>query len=168
VFVPLLVGAAVSIELGVFAKVHEAQPISFDVAGFSGPASMKAWLATVAAVLALTQVLSAVVMGAGSGSPKRALRVVHVWTGRLAVLVTVPVAVHCLYSLGFDARNARVLLHSVLGCFLYGVFVTKMLLLTRESVPKWAVPVAGGILLATFAGIWATSSLWFFHNSGPQ
>ena len=121
---PLLVGAAVSIELGVFAKVHEAQPISFDVAGFSGPASMKAWLATVAAVLALTQVLSAVVMGAGSGA-RRALRVVHVWTGRLAVLVTVPVAVHCLYSLGFDARNARVLLHSVLGCFLYGVFVAR-------------------------------------------
>ena len=38
---------------------------------------------------------------------------------------------------------------------LYGVFVTKMLLLTRESVPCGAVPVAGGILLATFAGIWS-------------
>ena len=166
VFVPLLVGAAVSTGLGVFAKVHDPQFFSVNVAGFSSPVSVKAWIATLAAALALTQLLSAAAMYGKLGAPKPALGIVHVWTGRLAVLVSVPVAVHCLYALGYADHETRVMVHSILGCFLYGVFVAKMLLLTRKSTPSWAVPLFGGVLLAAFVGIWSTSSLWFFQNAG--
>lgn len=60
----------------------------------------------------------------------------HRWSGRLAVIVTVTVAVHCLYALGFDGYSPRVLAHSLLGCFCYGVFVTTMLVLTRPGLPS--------------------------------
>ena len=112
------------------------------------------------------QLLSAAAMYGKLGAPKPALGIVHVWTGRLAVLVSVPVAVHCLYALGYADHETRVMVHSILGCFLYGVFVAKMLLLTRKSTPSWAVPLFGGVLLAAFVGIWSTSSLWFFQNAG--
>ena len=59
----------------------------------------------------------------------------HRWSGRVAVLLTVPVAVHCLYALGFQLGSPRVLVHSLVGCFFYGVFVAKMLVLPRPDAP---------------------------------
>jgi hypothetical protein len=41
---------------------------------------------------------------------------VHRWSGRLAVGVTVPANVHCLYSLGFQGYHTRSLVHSLFGC----------------------------------------------------
>ena len=64
----------------------------------------------------------------------------HVWSGRLAVLTSVPVAVHCLYALGFQATDTRVLFHSLFGCFFYGAFAAKMLLLTRRGLPAVGHP----------------------------
>ena len=43
----------------------------------------------------------------------------------------------------------RGLVHSVAGCFFYGVFVAKMLVLQRHEAPGWALPVLGG---AVFTG----------------
>ncbi|MDT5108217.1 MAG: hypothetical protein QOE20_107 [Mycobacterium sp.] len=48
------------------------------------------------------------------------------------------------------------LVHAVLGCLFYGVFVTKMLLLTRKG---WAIPVAGGLLFMTVVLVWLVSAL---------
>ena len=45
----LLIGAAVSVTLGVFGRVHTPKGVAVDVAGFSGPLEVKAWLATLAA-----------------------------------------------------------------------------------------------------------------------
>jgi Family of unknown function (DUF6529) len=61
--------------------------------------------------LAVLQLLSALSMYGripGVGAPSR-VGVVHVWSGRLAV------AVHCLYALGLQCSDTRVLVHSVLG-----------------------------------------------------
>jgi hypothetical protein len=44
--------------------------------------------------------------------------VVHRWSGRIAILLTVPVIIHCIYALGFGTYSARVLAHSVLGCLI--------------------------------------------------
>ncbi|MFB8280625.1 DUF6529 family protein [Nocardia colli] len=165
--IPLLIGAAVSVLLGVYAKTHEPSAFSVNIAGFSGPQAVKAWLATVAFLLALFQFVSALAMY--GKLPVRApswIGTAHVWSGRLAVLVSVPVAVHCLYALGFQQYDTRVLLHSLLGCFFYGAFVAKMLLLTRKGLPGWVIPVAGGLVLAGLTGLWLTSSLWFFQNNG--
>ncbi len=167
VAVAVLVGAAVAVLLGVYGKTHEPSAFSVNVAGFSGPQAVKAWLATVAFVLALGQFVSALAMY--GKLPVRApswIATVHVWSGRLAVLVSVPVAVHCLYALGFQDYDARVLWHSLLGCCFYGAFVAKMLLLTRKGLPGWVIPAAGGLVLSGLTGLWLTSSLWFFQHNG--
>ncbi len=170
IIIPLLVGAAVSVLLGVYAKQHEPRFFSINVAGFSSPVAVKTWLATLATALALFQLVSALTMYGKLGAifPKTPswIAPAHVWSGRLAVLVTVPVAVHCLFALGFQDYENRVLIHSLLGCFFYGAFVAKMLLLTRKGLPGWIIPVAGGLVLAGLTGLWLTSALWFFQHNG--
>ncbi len=166
--IPVLVGAAVSVLLGVYAKTHDPSAFSVNIAGFSGPQAVKAWLGTVAFVFALFQFVSALAMYGklpGISAPSW-IGTAHVWSGRLAVLASVPVAVHCLYALGFQQYDNRVLAHSLLGCFFYGAFVAKMLLLTRKGLPGWVIPVAGGLVLTGLTGLWLTSSLWFFQNNG--
>ncbi|GAJ81605.1 hypothetical protein NBRGN_038_02790 [Nocardia brasiliensis NBRC 14402] len=165
--VALLIGAAVAVLLGVYGKTHEPSAFSVNVAGFSGPQAVKTWLATLAFVLALGQFGSALAMyGKLPGRTPSWIGSAHVWSGRLAVLVSVPVAVHCLYALGFQHYDARVLWHSLLGCFFYGAFVAKMLLLTRKGLPGWVIPAAGGLVLTGLTGLWLTSSLWFFQHNG--
>ncbi|WP_054812268.1 DUF6529 family protein [Nocardia arizonensis] len=166
--VSVLTGAAVAVLLGVYAKTHDPRFFSVNVAGFSGPTAVKTWLATAATALALCQLVSAAAMyGRIPGlAGARWTGPAHVWAGRLAVLVSVPVAVHCLYALGFQDYEPRVLWHSLFGCFFYGAFVTKMLLLTRKGLPGWTLPLAGGLVLTGLVGIWLTSALWFFDNNG--
>jgi Family of unknown function (DUF6529) len=111
----------------------------------------------------LVQLLSAVILyrtGAGW------VAALHRWSGRVAVLATVPVAVHCLYALGFQLGSPRVLAHSLAGCFVYGVFVAKMLVLPRPNLPRWSIPVLGGLLFSALTAVWLTSSVWFFSTSG--
>jgi hypothetical protein len=91
---------------------------------------------------------------------------VHRWSGRAAVVVSLPVAAHCLYALGFQGYDTRVLAHSLLGCFFYGIFVCKMLALSREHRPGWLVPVLGGAVFTGLTGLWLTSALWFFTENG--
>ena len=165
--VAVVIGACVAVGLGVFGKVHDPQFFSISVAGFSSGVAVKAWLATLAVVLALFQFGSAFAMyGLLGGRAPGWISTAHVWSGRLAVLASVPVAVHCLYALGFQGTDTRVLFHSLFGCFFYGAFVTKMLLLTRKGLPAWVIPIAGGLVFFGLVFIWLTSSLWFFQTSG--
>jgi hypothetical protein len=163
----ILAGVSVTVLLGVYGKVHDPQFFSVNVAGFSSPVAVKAWLATAAFLLAIGQVVSAMIMyGKLKISAPSWIGGLHTWSGRAAVLVSVPVAVHCLYALGFQDGTPRVLAHSLFGCFFYGAFVTKMLLLTRNGLPGWVVPAAGGLTFTGLTGLWLTSSLWFFQNNG--
>jgi hypothetical protein len=164
----VLVGAAVAVGLGVFGKVHDPQYFAINVAGFSSGLAVKTWLATVAVTLALFQFGSAFAMYGllRRGQVPSWVSTAHVWSGRLAVLASVPVAVHCLYALGFESTDTRVLFHSLFGCFFYGVFVTKMLLLTRKGIAPWVIPIVGGMTFFGVVFIWLTSALWFFETSG--
>jgi Family of unknown function (DUF6529) len=166
--VALVVGSLIAVGLGVFGRVHEPQFFAVNVAGFSSGAAVKTWLATLALGLAVFQFASAFVMYGllPRGQAPSWIGTAHVWSGRLAVLASVPVAVHCLYALGFQATDTRVLFHSLFGCFFYGVFATKMLLLTRRGLPAWVLPVAGGLVFFMLVFIWLTSSFWFFQTSG--
>ena len=147
--------------------MHDPQFFSINVAGFSSGLAAKTWMATLAIVLALFQFGSAFAMyGLVGGRAPTWMSTAHVWSGRLAVLASVPVAVHCLYALGFEATDTRVLFHSLFGCFFYGAFVTKMLLLTRKGLPAWVIPIAGGLLFFGLVFVWLTSALWFFQTSG--
>src|SRR6185312_15307421 len=131
-FLAFGIGTPVSVGLGVYARLHDATSFAFNLAGFSSGTAAKAWLATLAFALALVQLASALIMY--GRIPVRAphwIGTLHRWSGRAAVLVTVPVAVHCLYALGFETDAVRGLVHSIAGCFFYGAFVAKMLVLQR-------------------------------------
>jgi hypothetical protein len=168
VLIAVALGALVAVGLGVFGKVHEPQFFSVSVAGFSSGTAVKSWLATLAVTLALFQLLSAFAMYrlVPGGKAPAWIGTAHVWSGRLAVLVTVPVAVHCLYALGFQSTDNRVLFHSLFGCFFYGAFVTKMILLTRKGLRGWVIPIAGGLVFFGLVYVWLTSALWFFQTNG--
>lgn len=162
-------GIAVTVGLGVYGRLHEPTGSAINIAGFSSGLAAKAWLASLAFVLAIVQLVSAMVMYGRFPGVRRApawIGALHRWSGRVAVLVTVPVAVHCLYALGFADYEPRVLAHSILGCFFYGAVVTKMVVLSAPRAPAWALPVAGGLVFSALTGLWLTSSLWFFGTSG--
>jgi hypothetical protein len=168
VLIAVVIGALVAVGLGAFAKLHEPEGYSINVAGFSSGPAVKSWLATLAIVLALFQLVSAFAMYRliPGGKAPAWIGTAHVWSGRLAVLATVPVAVHCLYALGFGSYDNRVLFHSLFGCFFYGAFVTKMLLLTRKGLRGWVVPIAGGLVFFGLVYVWLTSALWWFQQNG--
>ncbi|MDI6102463.1 DUF6529 family protein [Actinoplanes sp. NEAU-A12] len=166
-WLPLAAGVGVAVVLGVYGRLHD--PIgASDVDFFLRVQLLKVWLATGVAVLLGVQLFTALaiygVMPSASWIPA-----LHRWSGRTALLLSVPVAVHCLYVFGLRGDTPRVLAHSLLGCLLYGVFVTKMLLLSRPGDGRgWGVPVAGGLLLTAAAGVWLTSALWFFTTIGTR
>lgn len=160
------IGSLVSVAVGVYAGTHTGTGFAFNLPGFSSGLSAKAWLASVVIVLALVQVVSSLMIYGKLPGGGKVVSGLHRWSGRLAVLVSLPVAAHCLYAFGFYYGDTRVLVHSLLGCFLYGIFVCKMILLSREDGPKWALPLFGGLLFTTLAGMWLTSSLWFFSEFG--
>ncbi|MBC3194259.1 hypothetical protein H7X46_24720 [Pseudonocardia sp. C8] len=161
VLVPVVAGSLVAVALGVWARQHEGTGVVVGLAGFSGGA-VKAGLGSLALLLAVVQGVTGHRLHRGTASPATAA--VHRWSGRAAVLVTVPVAVQCLYAFGWSGATPSALLHSALGCVFYGAFVTKMLLLRRPGVPGWVLALAGGVLLAVLAGVWLTSALWFFAD----
>jgi hypothetical protein len=165
VLIAFVIGSAVAVGLGAYGKVHDPTGQAINIAGFSSGLAAKAALSTVAMVLAAVQVITA--MGLFGRIPLSGNWVgpVHRWSGRIAVAVTVPVAVHCLYALGFQTFDARVLSHSIAGCFFYGAFVCKMLILTRDDSPKWALPLLGGLVLSGLTALWMTAGLWYYLNS---
>ncbi|GAA1373556.1 DUF6529 family protein [Catellatospora chokoriensis] len=155
--------------LGVYGSVHTPTGIAVNVAGFSGPQTVKVWLATGAALLALVQLVSAFAMW-GKFGPRVPSWIgpLHRWSGRFAFLLTVPVAVHCLYALGFATYDTRTLAHSLLGCFFFGAFTVKMLSLPKRGLPGWTLPLLGGAVFTALIGLWLTSSFWYFTTIGVR
>ena len=167
IVVSLLGGCAVAVLLGVYAKLHHPTGFAIDVAGFSSPLYAKAWLSTAAVVFGCVQLATASRMRRPAAAAW--LATVHRWSGRIAILLTVPVIIHCIYALGFQTYSARVLAHSVLGCLFYGAFVAKMLslgLVDRRAMPRWLLPALGGVVVLSLIGVWATSALWLFTTKG--
>jgi Mn2+/Fe2+ NRAMP family transporter len=133
---------------------------------FTTPIAFKAWFATVAAAFGIVQVATgARIFGKLTGivpvPPPRVNRI-HRWSGRLAVLFTLPVAFHCIFILGFQTDDARVFAHSVLGSFIYGALAVKLFFVHDRDHPQWTLPVVGGTLFTVLALLWSTSSLWYF------
>ena len=160
-------GSLVSVGLGVYGRTNEPSFFAIDIGGFSSGVAAKVWIVTAVFVLAQVQLGSALVMYGripGIAGPSW-IGGLHRWSGRAAVLLSVPVAVHCLYALGFQAGEPRVLVHSLFGCFFYGAFAAKMLVL-RARVPNWTLPVLGGAVFAALTALWLTASVWFFATSG--
>ncbi len=165
----LLLGAAVALVLGVYGREHQPAGRPLFTLGFSGMLQMKVWLGTLVLLLVIAQVTSALWMWGrlpGAGSAPSWLPPVHRWTGSVAFVVSLPVAFHCLWALGFATTDARVLAHGVSGCVFYGAYSSKMLGLRLRGMPGWLLPVLGGTVFAALVLAWLTSAVWFFTRSG--
>jgi hypothetical protein len=165
----LLAGAAVAVALGTYAKIHQPALRPLFLVGFSGMLQLKTWLATAAGALVLVQVMTALWMWGRLPAAGRAPAWVpsaHRWSGSVAFVLTLPVALHCVWSLGFVTTTPRVLLHGLAGCAFYGAYAAKMLGLRLRRLPPWALPLLGGTVFALFVLVWTTSAVWFFTRSG--
>jgi len=163
-----LVGAAVAVALGVYGNAHSpASDLSITL-GFTNTIVMKVWLATVTLCFAVVQLLSALWMYGRLplGKAPSWLGSVHRISGRLAFLISLPVAYACLYQLGFQHSSVRVLVHSILGCLFYGAFAAKVLIVRSRGLPRSALPVAGGLVFAVLVYLWLLSALWYIDHSG--
>jgi Family of unknown function (DUF6529) len=166
--IPCVIGGLVALTLGLYGRLHSPTGFAVNIAGFSSPGYVKSWLATVATVGAIIQVVSALVM---YGKVPRVsapswIGGLHRWSGRIAFLAAVPVAIHCLYALGFQNYSTRVLLHSIFGCLFFGAFTVKMLILPKKGLPGWVLPFWGAVVFTALVLIWLTSAYWFFSTFG--
>jgi Family of unknown function (DUF6529) len=162
------VGALVAVSLGIYGNVHDpASDLSITL-GFKDTITMKVWLASASTFFALVQIFSALWMY--GRLPLRSapgwIGSLHRVSGRLAFLVSLPVAYHCLYQLAFQDTDGRVLLHSLLGCVFYGAFAAKVVIVRSPALPGLALPLAGGTLFTVLVATWWTSGLWFISENG--
>ncbi|TML15018.1 MAG: hypothetical protein E6G39_07460 [Actinobacteria bacterium] len=157
--VPLAVGAAVAIAIGTYGRVHDPAGRNTITLFFKDTLTFKAWTTTVAFALVIFQVVSAARIYGRLKFPKSMpawYGDAHRLSGTLAFALTLPV-------------NPRTVIHSVAGCFFFGLFTAKVLSVRSHKLPGWMLPVIGSLTFAALAILWATSSLWFFTNKGfPQ
>ena len=163
-----LLAAGVAVALYVAGRVHAVSP-AFSLFGrqYAAALALKALLATVALGLAVLQVLLALWMYRKlplAGSPPRLVRLTHRVTGFALFALTLPIAVHCLIAYGVQLTSARVAVHSLAGCFFYGAFAAKVLLVQTRRLPGWVLPAAGGTLAIVVAVLWYTSALWYYNG----
>jgi hypothetical protein len=129
---------------------------------------LKAQLATGMLGLALVQLTLALWMyrrlpGAGVAPPP--VPVAHRVGGVSLFLLSLPVAVHCMFAYGVQLGDPRVAVHSVAGCVFYGAFAAKVLIVRSRRLPGLALPLAGGLLVTLIVVMWYSSALWYFDGS---
>jgi hypothetical protein len=170
IVLPLALVAFVAITVGFVASKTVRQPYEtpFFHLFFSDTLHMKAWLITASLLLALGQLLTASrIYEVLRFPPKgRFYHVVHRWSGRTAILLTLPVAYHCIFLLGFGTYDARAYIHSLLGSLLYGTVLAKVLIVRSSGFRGWALPLAGSVLFSILLGLWLTSAYWYFSTFG--
>jgi len=129
--------------------------------------SLKSLLATVALGLAAVQVTLALWLYQklpGAGRAPKPIGLTHRMVGSVLVIVTLPVAVHCLLAYGVQLSSLRVAVHSLAGCFFYGAFVAKVIAVQSRKLPGWVLPVLGGLLAVVIVLLWYTSALWYYNG----
>jgi uncharacterized protein DUF6529 len=173
---PVLLGAglaAIGLAIGlyVFGTQH-APDYTTSLFGQTGPDTfkLKSWLATGVLAFAVVQLGLALWMYGRLPltdiAPPQIGRL-HRALGALALLLTIPIAYHCAFAYGVQTKpDTRVAVHSIAGCFLYGAFLGKVVLVhaPRWRVPRWALPAVGGTLVVTVVVLWYTSALWYFND----
>ena len=126
---------------------------------------LKSWLASGVLALAAFQLYSALwVYGRLPGRKPRWLGTVHRASGYAAIVLSLPIGYHCLRAYGFRTFDRRTLVHSVAGCFFYGAFAAKVIVVRSRRLPRWALPVAGGTMVTLIVVLWYSAALWYFNN----
>ena len=126
---------------------------------------LKSWLATGVLAFAAFQLYSALwIYGRLPWRKPRWIGPVHRVTGYATIVLSLPIAYHCLLAYGFRDFDRRTLVHSIAGCFFYGAFAAKLIVVRSKRLPGWALPVAGGTLVTLVVVLWYSAALWYFNN----
>jgi Family of unknown function (DUF6529) len=160
-----LVAGTVTAVLFVAGRLHQPD-YAFSMFG-ADPFRPKSLLASIALGLAGVQVLLALWLYRRlplAPSPPAVVPTLHRVGGVVLFALTVPIAVHCLVAYGVQFTSARVAIHSVAGCFFYGAFAAKVLLVRSRRLPGWALPTAGGTLAVILGVLWCSSALWYYNG----
>jgi hypothetical protein len=75
-------------------------------------------------------------------------------------LLSLPIAYHCIVAYGVQLTSVRIALHSLAGCFFFGAFAAKVIIVRSKHLPGWALPLAGGTLITLVAILWYTAALY--------
>lgn len=155
---------AVAAALYAFGRIHTPDYASTLFGRRGSDANLlKAQLATVLLGMALFQLILAVwIYGRlpGARAAPRPVHLAHRIGGVVLFLVSLPIAYHCITAYGVETTGARVTIHSVAGCFFYGAFVAKIVVVRSRHLPGWALPLAGGSLVTLIAILWYSAALW--------
>jgi plastocyanin len=165
--IPLALGSLVALGLYVWAK-NLTPDYSTSLFGQTAADTLplKSWLGTALLALAVLQVTTALwLYGKLGRSQPRRLGIVHRLTGVAAILVSLPIAYHCMYAYGFRSFDARTAVHSIAGCFLYGAIVAKIAIVRSKRLPGFALPLAGGTVVTVIFVLWYSAALWYFNDS---
>jgi plastocyanin len=126
---------------------------------------LKSWLASGVLALAAFQLYAALwLYGRLPFRRPRWLGLAHRVSGYAAIVLSVPIAYHCLLAYGFRDFDRRTVVHSIAGCFFYGAFAAKVIVVRSRRLPGWALPVAGGTMVALVVVLWYSAALWYFNN----
>jgi hypothetical protein len=171
----LAAGAVVALALGIFGRVHDPTTDGTTTLGYDTVLDMKVVVTAVIAVLVVLQLVGALWMyGKLGGTAPPWVAPLHRASGTLTFLLAVFVGYHCLWALGLEYGElhngepvpARAVVHGVLGCVVFGAFVVKVVAVRSQRAPGWFLPVAGGVLLATFVVVVGTSTAWYVGEKG--
>ena len=162
---PLAAFALVALTAGLLAA-HDPRSKGYFRLFFEDPIHLKAGFATAVVVLACFQLFTAAWIFRKLPWSKPAwVNPVHRWSGRLAFVLTLPVAYHCIFKLGFQDPSTRVVAHSLFGCAVFGAFASKVTIVRLHNFPRWVLPTAGGLLFAVLVGVWWTSAVWLYGQN---
>ncbi|GII32370.1 DUF6529 family protein [Planotetraspora mira] len=155
---------AVTVALYAFGRIHTPD-FAGSLFGRRGDDAnlLKAQVGTALLGLAVYQLISALWIYQrlpGAGAAPRPVHLAHRIGGAVLFVLSLPIAYHCITAYGVQTDSARVALHSLSGCFFYGAFAAKMLIVRSRRLPGWALPLAGGTLVTLIAILWSSAALW--------
>ncbi len=169
------VGAVVALLVGVFGRLHQPTLDGTTTLGYSTVLAMKTVVSTGIAVLVVVQIVTALwIYGKLGVRAPSWLGTAHRTTGALALLLTLFVAYHCLWSLGLEVGHlpsgepvsVRTLVHGLVGCAVVGAVVVKIVAVRSRRAPGWFLPVAGGLLFSLLVLAILTSTVWYIGEKG--
>ncbi len=176
--IPLIaftVGAVVALLVGVFGRVHEPTLEGTTTLGLTTVLAMKTTVSLVIGALVLFQLISALwIYGKiGAGAPSWVGKV-HRASGATALVLSLFVAYHCLWSLGLEVGtlpdgepvSTRTFVHGLIGCAVIGAMVVKIVAVRSRRAPGWFLPVAGGLLFSLLVLAVLTSAVWYISTEG--
>jgi Family of unknown function (DUF6529) len=169
-------GAVVSLLVGVFGRLHDPTLSGTTTLGYPTVLAMKTVVSTVIALLVVFQIATALWMYGKLGirSPSW-LGTAHRASGATALVLTIFVTYHCLWSLGLEVVGTlpnghvvtpRAMVHGLLGCAVVGTIVVKVVAVRSKRAPGWLLPVAGGLLFSLLVLAILTSAVWYVGEKG--